>query len=80
VRAFADGLVSIVLPAYLLALGLDSLQVGAIATATLLGSALLTLLVGFGAGHFRRRSLLIAAALLMAATGLGFDLVREFCC
>ena len=78
VRAFGDGFVSIVLPAYLLALGLGDLQVGAIATATLLGSALLTLLVGFGAGHFRRRSLLIGAGLLMALTGLGFDLMREF--
>jgi MFS family permease len=78
VRAFGDGLVSVVLPAYLLALGLGGLQVGAIATATLLGSALLTLLVGFGAGHFGRRSLLMAAALLMAATGLGFEAARQF--
>jgi MFS family permease len=78
VRAFGDGLVSIVLPAYLLALGLGDLQVGAIATATLLGSALLTLLVGFGAARFRRRALLIGAGMLMALTGLGFDLVREF--
>jgi MFS family permease len=78
VRAFGDGFVSILLPAYLLALGLGDLEVGAIATATLLGSALLTLLVGFGATRFRRRTLLIAAGLLMALTGLGFDLMREF--
>jgi MFS family permease len=78
VRAFGDGFVSILLPAYLLALGLGDLEVGAIATATLLGSALLTLLVGFGATRFRRRTLLIAAGLLMALTGLGFDLIREF--
>src|SRR5919202_4401174 len=78
VRAFGDGFVSVLLPAYLLALGLGEVQVGAIATATLLGSALLTLLVGFGASRFRRRSLLIAAGLLMAVTGLGFDIVRDF--
>ena len=78
VRAFGDGFVSVLLPAYLLALGLGDLQVGAIATATLLGSALLTLLVGFSAARFPRRSLLIGAALLMAATGLAFDVVREF--
>jgi MFS family permease len=78
VRAFGDGFVSILLPAYLLALGLGDLQVGTLATATLLGSALLTLLVGFGATRFRRRTLLIAAGLLMALTGVGFDLVREF--
>jgi MFS family permease len=78
VRAFGDGFVSVLLPAYLLALGLGDVEVGAIATATLLGSALLTLLVGLGAGRFSRRSLLIGAALLMAATGLGFQVVRDF--
>jgi MFS family permease len=78
VRSFGDGFVSVLLPAYLLALGLDQLQVGAVATATLLGSALLSLLVGFGAGRARSRSLLIAAALLMAATGVAFDLLRAF--
>ncbi len=38
-RALADGYVSILLPAYLLALGLDSFEVGVLATATLMGSA-----------------------------------------
>ena len=45
-RAVRDGFVSIILPAYLLLQGFDALQVGALATATLLGSALLTLAVG----------------------------------
>src|SRR5216684_3935093 len=43
-RAVADGYVSILLPAYLLGLGLDAFEVGVLATATLLGSASLTLL------------------------------------
>ena len=41
-RAFADGYVSVLLPAYLLALGHGQLDVGILSTATLLGSALAT--------------------------------------
>lgn len=41
-RAFCDGFVAILLPAYLLALGMGTWEVGAISTATLLGSALLS--------------------------------------
>jgi ABC-type uncharacterized transport system permease subunit len=52
VRAFADGFVSLLLPVYLLSLGFDGLQIGALATATLIGSAVLALLVGFIATAF----------------------------
>ena len=78
VRAFADGFVSVLLPAYLLGLGFDGFQIGAVATATLIGSAALTLLVGLVAHRFRARPLLASAAVLMAATGAGFVLVHEF--
>lgn len=78
VRAFADGFVSVLLPVYLLGLGFDGLQIGAVATATLVGSAGLTLLVGLIAHRFRARPLLTSAALLMAATGAGFVLVHGF--
>jgi len=71
-RGFGDGWLSVVLPSYLLGLGLSSVQVGAIATSTLLGSALLTLAVGLAAGRFAPRQVLFAACGLMAATGLGF--------
>ena len=37
-RAVVDGCISVVLPAYLLALGLGALQIGVLSTATLLGS------------------------------------------
>lgn len=77
-RAAADGFVSIVLPAYLLLLGLDLLRVGILATATLLGSALLTLLVGLAARQHDVRGLLLAAALLMVLTGLGFAALEGF--
>ena len=45
-RAFADGYMALLLPAYLLAIGLGTLEVGILSTATLLGSALATLAVG----------------------------------
>jgi MFS family permease len=78
VRAFGDGFVSVLLPVYLLGLGFDGFQIGAVATATLVGSSALTLLVGFIAHRFRARPLLSSAALLMVATGVGFVLVHGF--
>jgi hypothetical protein len=48
-RAFGDGLVSLLLPAYLAALGHGPFEIGLIATATLAGSSILTLLVGLHA-------------------------------
>ena len=78
VRAFGDGFVSVLLPLYLLELGLGPLQVGIIATATLLGSGMLTLAVGMRAHRFACRTLLLAATALMAATGLGFAFVTAF--
>lgn len=69
-RAFTDGFVAILLPAYLLALGMGKWEVGLLSTATLLGSALMTLAVGHWGQRYSQRRLLLAAALLMTATGL----------
>ena len=77
-RATSDGFVSIILPAYLLLLGFDAVRVGVLATATLLGSALLTLAVGFTGVRRHTRALLIAASLLMVLTGLGFAALDDF--
>ncbi len=77
-RAFADGYVSLLLPIYLIGLGLTPFQVGVIATGTLLGSGVLTLLVGLRANRFGSRALLLAAAALMSATGLGFATITAF--
>ena len=77
-RAFGDGYVSLLLPIYLLQLGFDTLQVGIIATTTLLGSGVLTLLVGMHAYRFHYRSLLLATSLLMVATGVGFAFLADF--
>jgi MFS family permease len=78
VRAFGDGFVSLLLPVYLLELGFSALQVGVIATATLLGSGLLTLVVGLHAYRFHYRTLLLAATVLMAGTGVGFATITDF--
>lgn len=71
-RSFADGFIAVVLPAYLLALGMSQVEVGVLSTATLVGSALATLAVGRWGHRHPLRRLLLAAAVLMAATGLGF--------
>jgi len=77
-RSFADGFIAVVLPAYLLALGMAQLEVGFLSTATLLGSALSTLAIGRWGHRFSIRRLLLAAALLMSATGLGFAGLSSF--
>src|SRR5712691_6265751 len=78
VRAFGDGFVSLLLPIYLVELGFSALAIGAIVTSTLIGTALLTLWVGMIANRYSRRRLLLAAALLMAATGAGFAVIKDF--
>lgn len=71
-RAFVDGYVAVLLPAYLLALGFGIWEVGLLSTATLLGSALMTLAVGAWGHRVHHRHLLRAAAVVMVLTGLGF--------
>jgi MFS family permease len=77
-RAFADGYMALLLPAYLLSIGLGTLEVGIVSTATMLGSALATLAVGAWGHRFVGRRLLRGAALLMLATGLGFAGLASF--
>lgn len=78
-RAFGDGFVAVLLPVWLLSLGLGSVEVGVIATTTLLGSALATLAVGRWSHRIADGGdrLLRWAALLMMGTGLGFALVPD---
>jgi MFS family permease len=78
IRAFTDGYVALLLPYYLTLLGHGALEVGVIATATLLGSGLLTLLAGLFAYRFRLHSLLTAACVLMLISGLGFATFTDF--
>ena len=77
-RAFGDGLVSVLLPAYLTTLGFDAFKIGVIATTTLVGSAAFTLAVGVVAHRFTRRALLTAAAVVMMVTGIAFAMIQDF--
>jgi MFS family permease len=77
-RGFADGLVSVLLAGYLTRLGFSPFEIGTIVTGTLLGSALLTILLGLVGHRLPRRPLLLAAAALMLATGLGFAGATSF--
>ena len=71
-RDFGDGFVAVLLPVYLIELGLGALQVGVIATAALLGSSLVTLAIGLFARPGMNRVLLLCASALMTGTGLAF--------
>lgn len=77
-RGFGDGFAILVLPAYMTALGFDAAAVGLVATASLLGTALLTFVVGWIAPRHDLRALLISGAGLMVATGLAFPNVEHF--
>src|SRR6478752_3629754 len=71
-RGFGDGFAIIILPAYMTALGYNAVAVGIVATASLLGTALLTLVAGWIAPRHDLRALLLFGAALMTATGLAF--------
>ena len=75
-RGFGDGFAIIILPVYLLAIGLSPQQVGIVASASLLGTAVLTLLVGFVAPRYDLRNLFLIGAGLATLTGLVFPMVE----
>src|SRR4029079_15983040 len=77
-RGFGDGFAILILPAYMTLLGYDAVAVGMVATASLLGTALLTLIVGLIAPRHDLRPLLMFGAGLMAASGLAFPAVEQF--
>ncbi len=77
-RGFGDGLVSVLLASWLSLLGFSALQIGAIVTSSLLGSALCTIAVGLLAHRLDPRRVLLAGCALMALTGLGFGWVDAF--
>jgi MFS family permease len=69
-RGFGDGFAVIILPAYLTAIGLSPVQIGFVATASLAGTAALTLLVGLIAPRHDLRNMLLLGAGLMTFTGI----------
>jgi MFS family permease len=78
VRGFGDGFTALLLPVYLTTLGFSAFRVGVLTTATLFGSAALTLAVGLAGHRFPAKRLLFAACVLMGATGLAFSQAHAF--
>lgn len=74
-RGLGDGFAVIILPAYLAEIGFDAFQIGLVATAALLGTAIATLAVGVLGARHDLRNLLLVGASLMAATGFAFATV-----
>src|SRR5688572_3564507 len=77
-RGFGDGFAAIILPAYLIEIGLGPFQIGLVATAALLGSAVMTLAIGFLAPRYDLRTLLLTCAVLMVATGIAIPNLQHF--
>ncbi len=77
-RGFGDGFATILLPAYLIEIGFTPFQIGVVAAAALLGSAATTLTIGFLAPRYHVRTLLMACAALMVATGLALPGAQHF--
>ena len=71
-RGFGDGFAVIILPAYLTAIGFNPIEIGLVATASLFGTAVFTLLIGLVAPLHDLRNMLLLGAGLMAFTGLAF--------
>jgi len=78
VRGFGDGFTALLLPVYLASLGFGAFRIGVLTTATLLGSAALTLAVGLAGHRVAAKRLLFAACGLMVATGVAFSQVHAF--
>jgi MFS family permease len=71
-RDFGDGFVAVLLPVYLIAIGLGPFEVGVVATLALFGSALTTLGIGYLGATTGHRRLLLIASVIMVLTGLAF--------
>jgi MFS family permease len=77
-RGFGDGFAIIILPAYLSELGFGPFQIGIVASAALLGTAAVTLAIGFLAPGRDLRNLLLVGAFATVATGLAFQATEQF--
>lgn len=77
-RGFVDGAVSIALVAYLTLLHYSGRRIGLVVAGMLLGSAALTLFVGLRGHAFRRRTILLVGACLMAVTGVIYTTSTSF--
>jgi MFS family permease len=78
IRGFVDGMVYVMLPAYLLALGFSGVQIGAVITASLFGSAIFTIGIGLIAHRIAPVRLFEYASCIMIATGFAFSITTSF--
>ena len=78
IRAFVDGTVYVILPAFLLQLGFSGVRIGFIIASSLLGSSALTLATGYWAHRFTPSRLLFISTLVMISTGICFGLSSPF--
>ncbi len=78
VRTFAYGYLSVLLGVYLETIGLAPWQVGAVLTATLAGSAALTVAFSLVADRYGRRRMLVISAACMAAAGAAFAATTRY--
>jgi len=76
-RGFGDGFAIIILPAYLSELGFGPFQIGIVASAALLGTAAVTLAIGFLSPDRDLRNLLLVGAFATVATGLAFQTTEQ---
>lgn len=71
-RAFGDGMMTILLARYVDRLGFSGVEAGLLLTSALIGTAVTTWLVGRYVERMGRRRVLTWGALLTAATGIGY--------
>jgi MFS family permease len=78
VRMAAYGGLSVVLVLYLTAIGLDGFRVGVVLAATLLGDALISLMLTTRADRYGRRRTLLVGAALMVLAGVVFAVTTDY--
>ena len=78
IRSLGDGFASIALAAYLSERGFSPFEVGLLVATALLGKSASTLLVGFVVDRIGRRRTLMAASLLVIASGVAFALAEPY--
>jgi MFS family permease len=76
-RLFAYGFLSVVLALYLIQVGLREREIGVLLTLTLVGDAVISLLMTTSADRIGRRRMLILGALLMVLAGVVFVLTHN---
>ncbi len=77
-RSFAYGLLAVLLPVVLARSGETPAAIGVLITVSLLGDFVGTYVISLIADPFGRRRTLVLLALLMAATGIIFGLIRAY--